>query len=260
MTVTNKIITVPSSNVRNINAVVTATPSDPYGSYTAGISDSVNRLVDGYLNTVLGTSTDIAEYFDDEWYRLLSNFNIESIIYNSGEAGGWDSAISLVSGTAGYDGLQVIDGTIQYPISNYTSGYLPSNSQADYSTASGNRVYIRYFYVGTGKQNFIFTVTGTSTTFVSVATGPSLNNLTFEILAPATTKDGSSNTEWKDCYISYTSEDAIGCYTTGTRTSSTVNWGTTLGTKSTATSGSVICVRITASGSWTGTLSTLSVV
>jgi hypothetical protein len=190
MTVTNKVITVPSSSVRSINAQVTVTPSDPFASYTAGTSASANRLVDAYLNSASGTSTDIAEYFDTEWYRMLSNFDIDSVSYSAGGAGGWDSTVSLVSGTTGYDGLQVINGAIQYPSANYTSGYLPAGSQVDYSGASGSRVYIRYFYVGTGKQNFTWTVTGTTITFVSVATGVSASNLTFEMLAPA---------KWSSC-------------------------------------------------------------
>jgi hypothetical protein len=212
------------------------------------------------LNTAAGTSTDITEYFDDEWYRVLSNFNIEYTGYSSGGAGGWDATVSLVSGTAGYDGVQTVNGTIIYPVTNYTSGYLPSTGQVNYSTATGNRVYTRYFYVGAGMQNFTWTVSGTTASFVSVATGPSANNLTFEMLAPATTKDAGGNTVWKDSYVAYTTDAAVGCYTGGTRSSSTTNWVTTLGTKSTSTSGNTICVRITASSAWTGNLSTLSVV
>jgi len=261
MTVTDKVITVPSSNVRSTNARVTITPSDPYGSYSAVSSASENRLIDGYLNNASGTSTDTAEYFDDEWYRMLSNFNTLSTTYSSGGTGGWDSSVSLVSGTTGYDGLQCFNGGLKYPVTNYTSGYLPSTGQVNYSSASGNRVYIRYFYVGAGIQNLVFTLANQSgtTSFVSVATGPSSNNLTLEMLAPATTVDGSSVVEWKDCYVDYTIDTDIGCYVSGTKSSSTSNWACTLGTKSTSTSGNVIAIRITAAAAWTGVLETISV-
>jgi hypothetical protein len=261
MTITDKVISVPASNVRSINARVTVTPQDPYGTYTAVQSASANRLIDGFLNNVNGTSSDTAELFDDEHYRMLSNFNLSSTSYSTGGAGGWDSSISLVSGTTGYDGLQLYDGGLRYPSINYTTGYLPNTGQPNYSSATGNRVYIRYFYIGAGVQNFRFTLTNKSgtTNFVSVVSGPSSNNLTLEVLAPATTKDGSNNVEFKDCFVAYTTDTGIGCYVSGTRSSSTSNWACTLGTKSTSTSGNTVVIRITASSSWTGSLDSITI-
>ena len=92
-----------------------------------------------------------------------------------------------------------------------------------------------------------------------MATGPSGNNLTLELLAPNTTQNGSGTVEFKDCYVSYTDNNSIGCYTSGTRSSTTSNWVCTLGSRSTATSGNVIVIRITASSSWTGVLESISV-
>jgi hypothetical protein len=263
ITVTDKVITVPASNVRSIDARVTVTPYDPFGSYSAVQTASVNRLVDGYLNTAAGTSSDTDEYFDDEWYRMLSNFDMSSTSYSSGAAGGWDSTISLVSGTTGYDGLQCFNGGLKYPATNYTSGYLPSTGQVNYSSASGNRVYIRYFYVGANIQTLTFTLANLSgtTTFGAVGgSNPTGNVLTLEMLAPATTKNGSNVVEFKDCYTAYTTDQDIGCYATGTRSSSTSNWKCSLGTKSTSTSGNVVVVRITASSTWTGSLGAISVI
>ena len=262
MTVTDKVISIPASNVRSIDARVTITPSDPYGSYSAVQSVSAGRLVNGYINTAAGTATDTSEPFDNEWYRMLSNFSLTSTSYSSGGTGGWNSTISLVSGTTGYDGLQVYNGGLKYPKHNYTTGFLPTSGQVNYSGATGNRVYIRYFYVGTGIQTLTFTIANQSgtTNFVSVATGPSSNNLTFELLAPNTTKNGSNTVEFKDCFVSYTADTAIGCYASGTKSSTTSNWACSLGTKSTATSGNVVVIRITASSGWTGALETISVV
>ena len=262
ITVTDKVLTVPVSNVRSIDCRVSVTPADPYGSYVAVQSAAAGRLVDGYLNTVAGTSSDIGEFFDDEWYRLLSSFSLTSTTYSAGGAGGWDSTVSLVSGTTGYDGLQCYNGGLKYPVTNYTSGYLPSTGQVNYSGATGSRTFVRYFYVGAGMQTLTFTLANQSgtTTFVSVATGVSGNNLTFEMLAPNTTVNGSSTVEFKDCFVAYTTDTAIGCYASGTKTSATSTWACSLGTKSTSTSGNTICIRITAAAAWTGVLETISVV
>jgi hypothetical protein len=111
-------------------------------------------------------------------------------------------------------------------------------------------------------QTLTFTLANQSgtTNFVSVATGPSSTNLTLELLAPNTTVNGSSTVEFKDCFVNYTADSAIGCFASGTKTSTTSNWACSLGTKSTATSGSAIVIRITAAAAWTGVLETISVI
>jgi hypothetical protein len=106
-------------------------------------------------------------------------------------------------------------------------------------------------------------VTATSTTFVNAATSPSGNNLNIQILAPSQTKNGSSVTEWKDCVTAYTADSAIGAYNAsgGANVGNIAGaaWGLTIGTKTTANSGNVIILKITASASWTGTIDTINI-
>jgi hypothetical protein len=172
-----------------------------------------------------------------------------------------------VGGDANYNtGLLITGGQLKYPTQGAAGGNFGSiaNGPAgnpNYSAASGNRTYLRYFYVGTSKQNFTFTLSGSgaTTSFVKVATGPSGNNLTMEMLLPNTTQNGSGTIEFKDCYETYTDINGIGCYSSGTRDDTTSNWVCTSGSRSTATSGNVIVIRITASSSWTGYIESISV-
>jgi hypothetical protein len=131
-------------------------------------------------------------------------------------------------------------------------------SNPDYTAASGNRTYLRYFYVGSAKQNFTYNFTVTGTSFVSVATGPSGNNLTAELLAPNTTVDGTATVVWKDMVTSYTTDTAVGAFAASYGATIPTSWGVSLGTKSTATSGSVIVLRITAASSWTGSIGNIT--
>lgn len=234
---------------------------------SSSISGGYELLYDSNISGASG-QTDTAEPFVAEGYRLPSNFNIESTSYATGPGHGpvvWDSTISLVSATAGYsDGLLVYNDALRYPTQGPESGHFDTiaNGPAgnpDYSSAAGNRVEDRYFYVGSGKQNFTLNVTCTNATFVSVATGPSGNNITMEILAPATTKDGGGTTEWKDAVTAYTDDASDGCYAATYGATIPTNWGITLGTKTTATSGSVIVARITGASGWTGYISNMTV-
>jgi hypothetical protein len=127
----------------------------------------------------------------------------------------------------------------------------------NYNAASGNRTYLRYFYVGNAKQNFTFNFTVTSTSFVSVATGPSGNNLTVELLAPNTTSNGGS-TVWKDMVTAYTTDNAVGAFAASYGATIPTSWGASLGTKSTATSGNAIVIRITAASGWTGSINNIT--
>jgi hypothetical protein len=228
---------------------------------------SYELLVDTQISGAAG-QTDIAESWNAEGYRLPSNCSITSISYATGPGHGptvWDSTISLVSATAGYlDGLLQYNGSLRYPTQGPNTGNFSTvaNGPAgnpNYSAASGIRVYDRYFYVGSGKQNFTMAITATGTSFVSVATGPSGQNVTCEILAPNTTKDGGGTVEWKDAVTAYTDDASDGCYAATYGGTIPTNWGITLGTKSTATSGNAIRIRISAAAAWTGSIDSMTV-
>lgn len=228
------------------------------------------------LDTISTGSSDTAEQFNTETYRMTNA--IESNKDNtSGYATGgtnpyaWDATQSLTTGTSTHtNGLLVFNGKVQYPTNTTGTGITSGNFSTvtngpvnpDYSGATGNRVYYRYYY-RPSQSNFVMQVTATSTTFVSSATSPSGNNLNIEILAPSQTKNGSSVTEWKDCVTSYTADSAIGAYNASGGSNvgsiSGANWGLTIGTKTTANSGNVIILRITASSSWTGSIDTINI-
>ena len=134
MVVSDKIITVNKANISSLNAVVKVTPRDPWGDGTSVTeSPSGNRL----LNTYGSISTDIAEYFQDEKYRLPSSYNFDD--YSQSVVNQWDSTSLLSNGNA-----QVLNGRLIYPNKDYTSGYLPSQT-ANYSSFSGSQVYYRAF-------------------------------------------------------------------------------------------------------------------
>ena len=266
------------TNARQLDATISASTNvnrvfDSNEDNDPGASSSIN----GLLMDPTGSSgeTDLADSFNAEGYRQQSDISLTSTSYSSGSGNGpatWDSTESLVGADAGHnDGLLEYNGTLRYPTQGVNGGDFRNTADGgpgceegysgnpNYSGASGDRVYLRYFYVGASKQNFTFTIAGTGTSFVSVATGASGNNLTMELLVPNTTQNGSATIEFKDCYSTYTDINGIGCYSSGVREDNTSNWLCTSGSRSTSTGGNVIVIRITASSSWTGNISSISV-
>lgn len=237
-------------------------------------TDSSSSVTNGGFRLLVDTNiaspsseTDLIDSFNGEGYRMRSNLSLTSTAsYATGpnnSPADWDSTVSLVSGTAGYDGLLVTNSALRYPTQGANGGNFGAitngpASNPNYSAASGNRTYLRYFFVGTGKQNFNLNLGVSSVTFVSVATGPSGNNLTMEILAPNTTQNGSGTVQFKDAVVAYTDNDAIGCFSATHGATIPTNWGVTLGTRSTATSASVIVCRITAAAAWTGNIGSIT--
>ena len=217
------------------------------------------------LDATAPTGTAVLENMDDELFRVASNLNVLTTSgYDSvgGSPSDWVSTNSLVSATAGYsDGLLVHNGLLQYPTKGTNSGNFAGIADGpvgnvNYSAAGGTRTYLRYFYDTSPRQNFRLAATVTGTAFVSVATGPSGNNLTLEVLAPNTTSNGSA-TVWKDAVVAYTNDSSVGCYASSFGSTVPTSWGMTLGGKNTSTSGFVVVLRITASSAWTGSINTL---
>lgn len=261
-------ITVDTGRLLDVDiAVSCATDRTVQSDVTSStVNGGYELLLDSNISGASG-QTDVAEPFVAEGYRQLSNLSLTSVSYSSGPQNGpsdWDSTVSLVSGTAGYDGLLVYNDALRYPTQGANSGNFGAvtngpASNPNYSAASGTRTYLRYFFVGSGKQNFTLALTVASTSFVSVATGPSSNNLTLEILAPNTTQNGSATVEFKDAVTAYTDDNSIGCFASTYGATIPTSWGITLGTRSTATSGSVIVVRIKAAAAWSGNISNMTV-
>lgn len=243
-------------------------------------------LIGGYsllYDNVAASSTSTVESFDDERYRL--NSAIESnkdVIVGYGSTPGtmpaavdWDSTQSLVGGASSTHntGLLVFNGRLSSPkVTNDAGTYITNGNfsgatdgpsgNPNYSTASGLRTYYRYFWLPS-KANFVMKVNATGTFFVPASTTPSGNNLNIQILAPSQTTNGSGTTEWKDCVTAFTTEGAIGAYSAslGANVGNTTgsNWGLTIGYKTTAASGNVIILKITADSAWTGKITQVEI-
>lgn len=224
------------------------------------------------LDSNTPAATALVEDFEGEGYRQESSLDITSLSYGSGANSGpanWDSTEALS------DGLLVYQGALQYPLQGLSGGDFRNTTDGNangptspggydgnpnYSTMTGEKVYLRYFNTGTAKQNFILNITSTQTNFVAASNRGSLtgNNVTVEILAPNLTTNEAGTVEWKDCVTPYTIDTDIGAYGATYGASIPTNWGVTLGTKSTANSAFTVVIRITASQSWVGKISHLT--
>lgn len=136
MIVTDKVISVPNSNVRSMDACVTAVSRKPWCLSNSAKSVSQNRMIDAFAIT----SNELNEYFDDEDRRLpIGGYNSIPAVLQ----GQWNSQALLSSGNA-----QVHNGMLIFPTINFSTGYLPNGTQPDYSSFSGDQRYCRAFIQG----------------------------------------------------------------------------------------------------------------
>ncbi len=271
VTITARTTTINATRLLNTGiSISTSTLRTVQSTITSGVSSINNLLVDNQADDSTATN----ETFNGESFRIHSDVVLTDVAYGAGTAGAsgytWDSAQNLISGSATHNtGLLVSNGELTYPTNTSHIGTVTSGNfsvatngyagNANYTLATGNRTYLRYFYTSASKSNFKLAVTATNTTFVSVATGASGNNLTLEVLAPNTTVNAGGAVVWKDGVIAHSGNDTdVGCYAGTFGNSQPTNWGMTLGTKNTSTSGKVIVVRITAASGWTGKISTIA--
>ena len=219
-----------------------------------------------YLDNVAASSTAVGttcEGFDDERYRLVGTYvGNQYDTYGSTTSNAWDSTQSLISGGSGYnDGLQVYNSTLIYPTTNFsTPGVFTSNanfgiSDANYSGATGNRQYVRWFrQVSPTTGNFVMQIIGSGGTFVAKSTSLTGNNIWVEIKAPGAS---SAETGWLDAYNDFATgqwNDGDGARNnaTGAGRAFSTNWGLTIGTKNTANTNGIMLIRITVGSSFTG--------
>ena len=266
VTVTDAAVTVSASRLLDESISTSVTVDRTVQSDINDGSDSIPGLL---LDIVADNADDDTETFNGEGYRMDGGVesDLSNVSYGTGPGSGpftWDNTVSLVSGTPDYDGLLIEDGSLKYPTEGANGGDYSSivNGPAgnvDYSAASGNRTYYRYFYNSSPRSNFVLNVTATNTNFVDVATGPSGNDVTLEVLAPNTTQDGGGTIEFKDGVTAYTNNDGIGVYASTFGSTIPTNWGMSIGSRDTSTSGYVLVIKITASSSWTGNISNISI-
>jgi hypothetical protein len=270
--VTNKVATINASRLMNEAISIRASVLRTVQTTQQTTLSSISNIL---LDNVADDATITNETFNGEGFRIHNGIVLTDTSYGSGTAGAssydWDSTQNLISGNSNHNnGLLVSGGSLTYPkvtshLAAITNGNFstPANGYAgnpDYSAASGTRTYYRYFYDAAARSNFRINVTATSTTFVSVATGASANNLTFEVLAPNTTVNGGGTVVWKDAVTPHSGNDTdVGCYAATFGSTIPTNWGATLGTKNTSTSGKVIVVKITASAAWTGRIDNIAI-
>jgi len=210
------------------NARITATPRDPYGSYTAVQSASQNILIWSY-----GTaSTDLVEHFRDEQYRL------QNLAYNSIPAaitGQWDSTQSLDTYDDGA-GLQLYMDELYFPTLNFST-YMPSgNPNYSLIASETNKVYLRAFRdTSSSRASGTLRLTGITKT--------QLYNRDVRVWIKA-----PSQTGWLDLtrdynFSSFSGADDNGCWV-NRDIQTTSDFQFTLGTNYTVNSGYMILVKI----------------
>lgn len=236
-----------------------------------GISTTARRTLQGtstggtssitgvYLDNIAATSTiGTNEGFDDEVYRLKCEGVGLSYSLNADIAANpWVSSNSLVGGDAYHNtGLQVYNSQLIYPVTNFTTpGSLATNlnfgGTTDYSTATGQRSYVRYFYNATTYGNFTMTINGSGGTFVSRATALTGNNIWVEIKLPGSS---SGTTGWLDCFTDFDATLGAAAWNDGKGARKALNgagrafgtaWGLTTGARLTNLSGGNVVIKIT---------------
>lgn len=284
-------VSLPSSA---LGAIVTQTETEVITGRTATVNvprvlgigitakTTVDRTVQGdvistgatiaglLLDNVSDDAVATNETLNGEKFRVPSNRSLTDITgFTNGGAALWITTNSITAGPAGYnDGLLIYNGSLYYPTNtavansgNFSTVANGPGGNPNYSAATGTRTYLRYFFFSSATQNFVLNITSSGCNFISAVTAFSgINgNAHIELLAPNTTSNGAS-TEFKDCVTAYTADNAIGCFAATFGSTIPTNWGLTLGTKSTATSGSVVIIKVTVGNGWTGSISNISLV
>ena len=251
---------------------------------TIGISTTAKRTLQGtrtggtssisnvYLDNVGDDSTDRIERFNSETYRLkgeTAGLSYSVVANITGNA--WVSTNSLVGADANHNtGLQVYNGRLYYPTIDFSAaGSLATNlnfgdSTKNYSTATGTRTYIRYFYQASPTTgNYKITFTGTNTTFVAATTALTGNNAHVHLKLPTGSATG---TGWLDCFTTFVQATAdnsnyqsggayaanVGTGTDATQKALNGVWGLSTGTRKTNVSNGYVVVRLTVAATWAG--------
>ena len=148
------------------------------------------------LDKINTANTTLAENF------CLENYRASSASYDTQTSA--ESALNnFPSGSSlGLTELAVYSGSAQYPTQLYNNGnisgsdivYMPG-SQPDYSGATGDRSFYRVFQNGASQRaTWNIRLDGANTTFVTVGTSLTSNNMTLEIKVP-------EETGWRDVVV-----------------------------------------------------------
>ena len=243
MTVSDWTLTQAASQM-SVNARLTATPRDPYGSYTAGQSAASNVMVFSYPQA----STALVEHFRDEAYRL------PDAAYDSipgSITGQWDSTESLDTYNTG-NGLQVYMDELYFPTVDFSSNVPTGNPDYSGLSSETNKVYLRAFRDTVASHaNGTLRLTGITKT--------QLYNRDIRVWIKA-----PSQTGWLDLtrdynFSSFTGVDDDGCWVDRDIQSNS-DFKFTLGTFYTEDSGDMIIVKIQYPGNSAPRISYMSII
>ena len=226
------------------------------GNLTGGTQSITNVYLD---NVAASSNIGTNEGFDDEDYRLkCEGTGLSYSLISDISTNGWDSSQSLVGADAYHNvGLQVYNSRLIYPSTNFSSpGSAATNqnfgiSNRDYSTATGQRSFVRYFYNATTYGNFTMTINGSGGTFVARSTALTGNNIWVELKLPGS---ASGTTGWLDCYTDFDATLGASAWNDGKGARKSnyglgrafgTAWGLTTGSRLTNLSGGNVVIRVT---------------
>jgi hypothetical protein len=258
--------TINATKILNSSIIVGVNVPHPLKS---SLTNAESEMIDGILlYNLSNNSTSTSETFRREDYRMVSgNYAAQADVVTS--SNDWDSTDSLATNS----GLAYYDERLYYP----TNSYLPYSGDftsvvngpagnVDYSALTGDRTFYRAFEnTGASSQtNFRITFAGDSNTrIVPASTSLSSTNIHVFVKLPTTTN--AMETGWLDLAVASASDDTQlndgdGAYV-GTPSNLTIN-ATHQGTFVTQTveQNESLMIRIVASSSWSGYLSSISIV
>ena len=219
-----KTITIDRSDYYSTDARLSAYLYHPWKPSVSATSPPLNMLI----ATCGGNSDAKHEYFCEEVYRL-PNGSYDTI--PGSITGNWNSQTTLTNGQALVYDLQIQSANSTH---NFTT-YLPSGNP-NYSSFSGDQIFLRSFYDVLAHSSVVLTITGISSSDLSsLGSG----NVNIEVKLP-------TQTGWLDAgtlfsAATFTGIDGDGCQASKTNGSVSL----TFGTFSTANSGGIIIVRFT---------------
>ena len=239
----------------------------------SGLSNVGNQSIAGILlYNLSNTSTTTSETFRAENYRIKSgSYNAQSDVTAGSNA--WDSTVDIAGGSSGYqDAMIFYNSRLYAPVQGGVSGDFrntsgggsiangPSSNVNYSSLSSGTKTFYRYFTNTSGgsKSNFSLTIEG-SGTIASQPTSLSTSNIHVLIKLPQTSDPFS--TGWMDLALSFATGqtgDGAGCLVGSLDSSLNATNSATFGTQSVG-NGEYIAVKIEASASWTGYISSMSI-
>jgi len=226
------------------------------GTVTSSYLEGFNMLLD----SVSDDATDLNDNMNGESYRIPSNADFDTDLSST-----WSESISLVSITPGYsDGLQIVNSTVVYPTLNFSLATDGPGGNPDYSSASGERYWHRYFEDSTGASNFSLILEGSASVIAETDsfTGGSHTEVKISVKFPEGDGEGTGWLDITKAFVPGSWSDGDGCYAASFGsdiTLPTAGWGISIGTRSSANAYDKMYVRVTTDANFTGDVSRFGV-